>query len=62
MLSSPLTWQDRTRSSASELIWAPENAIVVRLSQLIRQVDGSFVLVGAIKDVLKALPAFEYER
>jgi sporulation protein YlmC with PRC-barrel domain len=36
--------------------------IVVRLSQLIRQVDGSFVLVGATKDVLKALPPFEYAR
>jgi hypothetical protein len=34
--------------------------IVVRLSQLIRQVDGSFVLVGATRDVLKALPPFEY--
>lgn len=36
--------------------------IVVRLSQLIRQVDGSFVLVGATKDSLKALPPFEYAR
>lgn len=36
--------------------------IVVRLSQLIRQVDGSFVLVGATKDFLKALPPFEYTR
>lgn len=36
--------------------------VVVRLSQLIRQVDGSFVLVGATKDVLKALPPFEYTR
>lgn len=36
--------------------------IVVRLSQLIRQVDGSFVLVGATKDALKALPPFEYAR
>ena len=36
--------------------------IVVRLSQLIRQVDGSFVLVGATRDVLKALPPFEYAR
>jgi hypothetical protein len=36
--------------------------IVVRLSQLIRQVDGSFVLVGATKEVLKSLPTFEYER
>jgi sporulation protein YlmC with PRC-barrel domain len=36
--------------------------IVVRLSQLIRQVDGSFVLVGATKDILKALPPFEYAR
>ena len=36
--------------------------IVVRLSQLIRQVDGSFVLVGATKEVLKALPPFEYAR
>jgi hypothetical protein len=36
--------------------------IVVRLSQLIRQVDGSFVLVGATRDILKALPPFEYAR
>ena len=36
--------------------------IVVRLSQLIRRVDGSFVLVGATKDMLKALPPFEYAR
>ena len=36
--------------------------IVVRLSQLARQVDGSFVLVGATKDALKALPPFEYGR
>jgi sporulation protein YlmC with PRC-barrel domain len=36
--------------------------VVVRLSQLIRQVDGSFVLVGATRDVLKALPPFEYAR
>lgn len=36
--------------------------IVVRLSQLIRQVDGSFVLVGATREVLKALPPFEYAR
>jgi len=36
--------------------------IVVRLSQLVRQIDGSFVLVGATKDILKALPPFEYAR
>ena len=36
--------------------------IVVRLSQLIRRVDGSFVLVGATKETLKALPPFEYAR
>ena len=36
--------------------------IVVRLSQLVRQVDGSFVLVGATKDALRALPPFEYGR
>jgi hypothetical protein len=36
--------------------------IVVRLSQLIRQADGSFVLVGATKDSLKGLPPFEYGR
>ena len=41
---------------------AGKRDIVVRLSQLIRQVDGSFVLVGATKDVLKALPPFEYAR
>ena len=36
--------------------------VVVRLSQLVRQADGSLVLVGASKDALKALPAFEYAR
>jgi hypothetical protein len=36
--------------------------VVVRLSQLVRQADGSLVLVGATKDALKALPAFEYAR
>ena len=36
--------------------------VVIRLSQLIRQVDGQFVLAGATKDALKALPAFEYAR
>lgn len=36
--------------------------IVVRLSQLVRKVDGSFVLVGATKDALSALPPFEYAR
>jgi hypothetical protein len=36
--------------------------VVIRLSQLTRQVDGSFVLVGATKDALKALPPFEYMR
>lgn len=36
--------------------------VVIRLSQLTRQVDGSFVIVGATKDALKALPSFEYAR
>jgi len=36
--------------------------VAIRLTQLIRQVDGSFVLVGATKDVLKALPPFEFAR
>jgi hypothetical protein len=36
--------------------------VVIRLSQLIRQADGNFVLAGATKDALKALPAFEYAR
>jgi hypothetical protein len=36
--------------------------VAIRLTQLVRQVDGSFVLVGATKDVLKALPPFEYAR
>jgi PRC-barrel domain len=35
---------------------------VIRLSQLIRRVDGQFVLAGATKDALSALPAFEYAR
>jgi hypothetical protein len=33
--------------------------VVIRLSQLIRQVDGNFVLAGATKDTLKAMPSFE---
>jgi PRC-barrel domain len=36
--------------------------VVIRLSQLVRQADGSLVLVGATKDALKALPSFEYAR
>ena len=36
--------------------------VAIRLTQLIRQVDGSFVLVGATKDILKALPPFEFAR
>jgi hypothetical protein len=36
--------------------------VVIRLTQLVRQVDGSFVLVGATKDALNALPPFEYAR
>jgi hypothetical protein len=36
--------------------------VVIRLTQLIRQVDGSFVLAGATKDAIKALPPFEYAR
>ena len=35
---------------------------VIRLTRLTRQVDGSFILVGATKDALKALPPFEYAR
>jgi hypothetical protein len=33
--------------------------VVIRLNQLTRQVDGTFVLVGATKDALKALPSYE---
>ena len=36
--------------------------VVVRLNQLVRQADGEFVLGGATKDALKALPSFEYAR
>ncbi len=36
--------------------------VVVRLNQLIRQADGKFVLAGATRDALKALPSFEYAR
>ena len=36
--------------------------VAIRLTRLIRQVDGSFVLVGATNDVLKALPPFEFAR
>jgi len=36
--------------------------VAIRLTQLTRQVDGSFVLTGATKDVLKALPPFELAR
>ena len=33
--------------------------VVIRLNQLTRQVDGTFVLVGATKEALQALPSFE---
>jgi hypothetical protein len=36
--------------------------VVIRLSQLVRQADGNFVLTGATKDALKALSSFEYTR
>src|ERR1700730_2557711 len=36
--------------------------VVIRLSQLIKKADGKFVLIGATKDALKALPSFEYSR
>jgi hypothetical protein len=36
--------------------------VVIRLSQLVRQADGNFVLPGATKDALKALSSFEYTR
>jgi|SRR5438552_11805419 len=36
--------------------------VVIRLSQLMRRVDGQFVLAGATKDALSALPGFEYAR
>ncbi len=36
--------------------------VVIRLTRLTRQVDGSFILVGATKDALNALPPFEYAR
>jgi hypothetical protein len=36
--------------------------VLIRLSQLARQGDGSLVLVGATKDALRALPSFEYAR
>ena len=36
--------------------------VVIRLSQLVRQADGKFVIVGATKDVLTPLPSFEYVR
>jgi hypothetical protein len=36
--------------------------VVIRLSQLVRQADSTFVLAGATKDALKALPALEYTR
>jgi sporulation protein YlmC with PRC-barrel domain len=34
--------------------------VAIPVSQL-KQVDGKFVLAGATKDALKAMPAFEYE-
>ena len=33
--------------------------VVIGLSQLIRRADGNFILAGATKDALRALPAFE---
>jgi sporulation protein YlmC with PRC-barrel domain len=35
--------------------------VAIPVSQL-TQVDGKFVLAGATKDGLKAMPSFEYER
>src|ERR1700730_9310012 len=51
---------DMTRSYA--IIGVVKRDVLIRLTQLTRQVDGSFVLVGATKDTLKALPPFEYAR
>ena len=36
--------------------------VVIRLSQLVRQADGKWVIVGATKEALRALPSFEYAR
>lgn len=36
--------------------------VVIRLSQLVKQADGKWVIVGATKETLRALPSFEYAR
>src|ERR1700687_946376 len=57
---------DMTRSYAiigvGGFLGGGKRDVLIRLTQLTRQVAGSFVLVGATKDVLKALPPFEYAR
>ena len=57
---------DMTRSYAiigvGGFLGVGKRDVLIRLTQLTRQVDGSFVLVGATKDALKALPPFEFAR
>jgi hypothetical protein len=57
---------DMTRSYAiigvGGFLGVGKRDVVIRLTQLTRQVDGSFVLAGATKDAIKALPPFEYAR
>ena len=57
---------DMTRSYAiigvGGFLGVAKRDVLIRLTQLTRQVDGSFVLAGATKDAIKALPPFEYAR
>src|SRR6202521_4692580 len=57
---------DMTRSYAiigvGGFLGVGKRDVVIRLTQLPRQVDGSFVLAGATKDAIKALPPFEHAR
>jgi len=57
---------DMTRSYAiigvGGFLGVGKRDVVIRLTQLTRQVDGSFILAGATKDAIKALPPFEYAR
>jgi sporulation protein YlmC with PRC-barrel domain len=46
---------------AGGFLSAGRHDVAIPVSQL-RQVDGKFVLAGATKDALKALPPFEYAR
>src|SRR5260221_13599433 len=36
--------------------------VAIPVSQIVRSIDGKFVIAGATKEALKAMPAFEYAR